>query len=106
MKMFTTSNGETIQILPKSEWDLLTIDQKEANQKKHNRNTKGSDSCRLCDQLLTDNARDNGFFVHMTVGGALVDVTTQINIGDESQGWFPIGSSCAKKLPKQFKTKL
>ena len=33
--MFTTSNGETIQILPKSEWDLLTIDQKEANQKKN-----------------------------------------------------------------------
>lgn len=104
--MITTLNGETIQILPKLEWDLLTIDQKEANQKKHNRNTHGSDNCRLCNQVLSDKAVSNGFFVHMTVGGALVDVTTQINIGDESQGWFPIGSSCAKKLPKQFRTKL
>ena len=59
-------------------------------------------ACILCGKDL-DGARA---FVHMTVDGKLTDLSVN-EIGEtDSQGYFEIGSSCARKLPKSFVTVL
>lgn len=54
-----------------------------------------SDTCFLCGKRTSKN-----LYVHYTTDGYLVNVSDDII--SNSQGFFPIGSECAKKLPKSF----
>ena len=101
-----TVRGIAVQVLPKSEWDVVTDEQKVINAKKHNRSTHGIESCRLCNQTISDKVLDNSWFVHMTVNGDLIPVSVSLSTEEGSQGLFPIGASCAKRIPKEFKKKL
>jgi hypothetical protein len=56
-----------------------------------------SDTCFLCGKRTSED-----LFVHYTSCGEL----TNDNSHPESQGCFPIGPECAKKLPKDFVKKL
>jgi hypothetical protein len=49
-------------------------------------------------------SNESGLFVHMLTNGMLTDLSEQ-EVGEDSQGCFEIGSSCARKLPKSFITK-
>jgi len=52
-----------------------------------------SNTCFLCGKRTASN-----LYVHYTWNGYLTD-----NIDHpESQGWFVVGSDCAKKLPKTY----
>jgi hypothetical protein len=41
------------------------------------------------------------YMVHMTTDWLMVDTDDEILVGN-SQGLFPVGSECKKRLPKEF----
>jgi hypothetical protein len=55
-----------------------------------------SNTCFLCGKPTAEKLH-----VHYTTDGMLID-TTDDSEETNSQGFFPIGSECAKKLPKKF----
>lgn len=55
-----------------------------------------SNTCFLCGKRTAEK-----LFVHYTNMGELVNERDELMV-PESQGFFPIGSECAKKLPKSF----
>jgi hypothetical protein len=67
-----------------------------------------SDSCEICGKPQNDN-KANQKYLHMTNGGNYINVQSTEADGitikgheHESQGFFPIGNTCAKKFPKSF----
>jgi hypothetical protein len=94
----------TTNFISKDIWDTLSFEQKETNAKRHNKATHGHESCRLCNRTISDKVLDTSWFVHMTVDGDLVEINTEIE-SNLSQGWFPVGSDCAKKIPANFRKK-
>ena len=99
----TTSNGETVPAISQSEW-LLSIEQKEANSRIYRAGAHRNPECKMCGRKMSEKASANATRVHMTVNLDLVPMTA--SIGSESQGYFPVGSECAKKVPAGFKKKL
>ena len=94
----------TPAVITRDEWLVLTAEEIEKN---GNRNVryKGQDNpCRLCGCQLTQKAYENAWFVRMTVNGDLVQKDAEVAEADD-QGWFPIGTGCAKKIPIQFRKK-
>jgi hypothetical protein len=67
------------------------------------------DECFFCGRGLTERALQNGWWVHLNVGGYLVPQDYGSENEDEarlSQGCFPVGSECAKKIARPFKFKM
>ena len=58
--------------------------------------------CHICHKTMTDKAAQTGWWVHMTVHLQLAPVDAEV-ADDLSQGWFPIGNACAKKIPLQYR---
>lgn len=98
----TTSTGETVPAISRSEWSL-SIEQREANSRISRRDAHRNPECHLCGRKMSKKASENATHVHMTIGAELVPVAAEL--GDESQGFFAVGSECAKKVPAAFKTK-
>lgn len=80
--------------------DSATMDR---NRSRHT--VSAIDECFLCGRGLTEKARDNGWSIHLHVDGTLIP--NGQDVGDEhgSQGWFPVGSECAKRIPKTHRAK-
>lgn len=97
------NNNNSANFIPQAEWDTYSEEQKEVNATRHNRATHGDMACRLCNRTISDKVLNTSWHVHMTVDGDLVAVG--VEVGDDSQGWFPVGSDCAKKIPANFRTK-
>ena len=93
-----------ITFIKQALWDTYSFEQKEINATRHNKATQGHESCRLCNRTISDKVLDNSWFVHMTVDCDLVEINTEIS-PDLSQGWFPVGSDCARKIPANFRKK-
>jgi hypothetical protein len=53
---------------------------------------------------MSRNAAANAWHVHMTVDSELVEFNA--DMGANSQGWFPIGSECAKMIPLTHRRKV
>jgi hypothetical protein len=65
------------------------------------------DQCYVCGRGLTQSGVDNGWFVHMSVrGGIFATADAGLVPERESQGYFPVGSECAKQIPKTHRVKL
>ncbi len=92
----------TQQFITRDIWDTISDEQKDINAKRHNRSTSGVEACKLCNRTISDKVLDKSWFVHMTVDGALVANGVETN---DSQGYFPVGSDCAKKIPANFRQK-
>ena len=60
--------------------------------------------CMICGKGITEAAQV--YLVHYTISGQITDLKTDQLPEDESQGYFPIGSDCMKKLPASFITKI
>jgi len=73
-----------------------TYEVRETNRERFN-GSKHADECFLCGRGLTEKAVENGRFIHLTTDGLLVPQDAE---GIDSQGAFPVGSECAKRLPK------
>jgi len=98
----TTSTGETVPAISQSEW-LLSIEQREANKRISRRDAHRNPECKMCGRKMSEKASANATRVHMTVDLDLVPMTA--SIGSLSQGFFAVGSECAKKVPATFKKK-
>lgn len=90
-----------INLIPASEWDTYTQEQKDINAERHNRSTHGHFACQLCGRTISDKALNNAWHVHMNVNRELV----RMGFDDacESQGFFPVGADCAKNIPLAFR---
>lgn len=61
-----------------------------------------SEPCFLCGKRLTEEAASNGFWIHLCTDGRLL---TEDDTESDSQGCFPVGSDCARSIPRPFKFK-
>ena len=59
----------------------------------------GEDACFLCGRPIHEDKRS--YWVHYTTDGDFTDLAPD-EIGDLSQGYFPVGADCRHKLPKGF----
>lgn len=60
---------------------------------------KHTDECFLCGRGLTAKAVENGWAVHLRTDNMLLPVGEPWDSDEQSQGWFPVGSECAKRVP-------
>lgn len=81
----------------------------EIQERMQNLNWKDSDNdeCICCKRPLNS---DNKFHIHMTTSGEVIhNEDSRVNdntwLNDHSQGCFPIGNTCAKKIAKGYKFK-
>ena len=80
---------------------LYESPQKEANEEKYGLRTN---QCICCGKMMKEGEKKH---VHMNTDWKAMHISiiseedAQIN-GYQSQGCFPIGNSCAKKMPKNF----
>ena len=58
--------------------------------------------CLFCGRALS---LKNRYWVHMTTSAHLIDVNVDESQVNNSQGWFPIGATCSKKIPSEFSVK-
>lgn len=63
---------------------------------------KAENECFFCGRGLTPKAVANGWWVNLVTDGTL---TTRDDEVSDSQGTFPIGSECAKRIQRPFKFK-
>jgi len=59
---------------------------------------ENDNACIICGRPLDGDVS----FVHMTIDGNITDLPYDEVGEDNSQGYFKIGKTCAKKLPKSF----
>ena len=79
-------------------WEVRDANAQRFNSSKH------EDECFFCGRGLTESAVKNGWWVHLTVGGLLVEQDWD-EVANESQGCFPVGSECAKRIARPYKFK-
>lgn len=66
--------------------------------------SKHDDHCLICSRGMTAKAVLKAVWVEMTTSRELISVD---HVGEvDSQGMFPVGAECAKRIPKQFRRKL
>ena len=75
------------------------------NYRKNIQNSKYPETCVVCGKGIKD--IDSSKYVHMNTDWKVVksDISEEDCMrltGAESQGCFPIGNDCAKKIPKNF----
>lgn len=66
--------------------------------KEYNFTSSNQEPCIICQKPL--NVSDKTKYVHMLTSGELINSLN--NYEFDSQGLFPIGNDCCKKLPKDF----
>jgi hypothetical protein len=98
----TTSTGETVPAIARSEW-RQSIERIEANRRIHRSGAENNPECMMCGRKMSRKAAENARHIHMTVDLDLVPMTAEI--GDLSQGWHAVGSECAKLVPQGFASK-
>lgn len=105
MKITTTTalNGEMIEVIEYAEW-RASAEVRDANSKQHRRGWQDNVECKMCGRKMSSAAIAKARSVHMTTNLDLVRVDIDESIID-SQGFFEVGSECAKRLPKGFVTK-
>lgn len=60
------------------------------------------DECLVCAKGMKRDRQPE--HVHLLVSGHLT--SDRDYEGEESQGWFPVGSECARKIPARFRFKM
>ena len=98
----TTSTGETVPAISQTEWQQ-SIERRDANAKVHRSGAHRNPECKMCGRKMSDKAAAKATLIHMTVDLDLVPMSA--NVGSNSQGFFAVGSECAKQLPAAFKRK-
>ncbi len=77
-------------------------DTKDKNRR--NQTDRHVDECFFCGRGLTESGVKNGLSVHLRTDGRLFPWADQDAWhSEDSQGSFPIGSECAKRLPAAFR---
>ena len=61
------------------------------------------DVCFTCGRGLTEKAVTKGWMVHLATDGTLWASSVEDCPEDLDQGWFPVGSECAKRIPLAYR---
>jgi hypothetical protein len=80
-------------------------DTRRRNQERQVRSADVADVCFLCERPLTERALASAWLVEHATTGEIIPVGDPRSGGPESQGCFPLGSECAKRLPKTLRSK-
>lgn len=99
----TASDGSTVNAISAAAWSL-SVAQREKNAKVSRKGDERNPECHFCGRKMSRNAAANAWHVHMTVDSELVEFNA--DMGANSQGWFPIGSECAKMIPLTHRRKV
>ena len=84
--------------------DLLPIPSAPVEQQAANRRRSdyAIEECLCCGRGMTERAVETAWMVHLTTAGLLAPVDAEVA---DSQGWHPVGSECAKLIPKSHRCK-
>ena len=75
------------------------------NAKVGNHETRYNDSCFICNRPMKTSGTEKGSWVHLSWESGMIMNIEQSETDEgfeQSQGYFPVGSDCAKKIPKRF----
>ncbi len=93
----------TAKARPKADDYQADWDTRHANACRFNNGGTHVEECFLCGRGLTQKGLANAWWIHLVTDGTL---TTKDDETPESQGCFPVGSECAKKIARPFKFKM
>lgn len=71
---------------------------------KNSQRRGGPQECFFCGRPMTDAATAKGWWVHLRTDGFFVAASADVTEKDD-QGWFPVGSECAKTIPLTHRSK-
>lgn len=72
-------------------------EQQDANRR---RSDHAAEECLCCGRGMTERAVETAWMVHLTTAGLLAPIDAEV---PDSQGWHPVGSECAKLIPKSHR---
>jgi hypothetical protein len=94
-------NGEIVRFIPRSAWEV-DEEQRKKNVRSSRRSFDHNPECKMCGRKISV-SEEKASHVLMSVYGDLHEVTA--DLGSDSQGFFPVGTECAKKIPAMFRIK-
>ena len=85
---------------------FLPIPRPSDEQRQRNRERRDShiEECAVCARGLTEKAVENAWYVHLTIDAEMTPVDIELE-SDIDLGWHPVGSECAKLIPKSHRLK-
>ena len=86
--------------------DLLPVPAPVSNAAANYDSSKHDECCLVCKRGMTDKAVTKAVWVEMTTDLKLIPVGHEAEGGASSQGMFPVGSECAKRIPKEYRRKV
>lgn len=91
----------TTQNTPQMKLPQVSLEQQEKNINRTQKTTD-NDECVCCKRPINN---DGKFRVHMSTSWMMIHNDNNELDDNESQGTFPVGNSCSKKIPKEYKFK-
>ena len=64
-----------------------------------------ADVCHICCLPLTTAAIERGWMVRTVRGYAIIPINAEWNDEASESGMFPVGSECARRIPKEYRTR-
>ena len=99
----TTSDGITVDAIADSHW-RQSVEQQQRNAKFCRDDAAHNGGCKMCGRKMSRKAAEKAWHIHMTIYGDLVPMDA--DMGNDSQGWFPVGSECSKMIPLTHRRKV
>lgn len=98
---------ETLTQRPKASDFQADYETRQENARRFN-GTNHEDECFLCGRGLTQKAIESGWYIHLGTDGTLLQQDDPAAEADPglSQGAFPVGSECAKRIARPYKFKM
>lgn len=99
----TTSDGIAVDAIADSHW-RQSVEQQQRNAKFCRDDAAHNGGCKMCGRKMSRKAAEKAWHIHMTIYGDLVPMDA--DMGNDSQGWFPVGSECSKMIPLTHRRKV
>lgn len=83
----------------------VSMEQELKNKKVGRNDVKYNDECFVCFRPMKTTGTESGYWVHLSFKSGTIMNIEQANTEEgekQSQGFFPVGSDCARKIPKRF----
>ena len=86
--------------------DLRASEEVREQNEKSRFNANSTETCFLCSKKMSDKAKENAWHVHLTIDYTFAPNSMGDTLdGSIDQGWFPVGSECAKRVPLTHRKK-
>lgn len=81
----------------------LSPEEREHNAHRNFDDRRHVDECFICGRGITRSGLTNAFWIEMLVTGEIVGPDDPRSGGPESQGCFPVGSTCVQRVPANLR---